>query len=151
MDLKYAEIQEGEHNYINCAKITKEDAFEIILENSLRTIEEGSVSEHCDKFSFPQNFKEVVKNLLGRDKVYCTLLPSPDHFVDNKWVKELTTLSFRSQEINGFAKKVNEFLLKDATIYIYSYYVMTVDKYVDDDLTIPEPWFWYRIAIKFGE
>jgi len=149
MDLKYAEVQEGEEFFLNHSKIKKEDAFEIVLENSLRTIEEGSVSAFSDKFSFPQNFKEVVKKLLDRDKVYCATVPCPAHFVNNKWIEELTTLSFRSQEINGFAKKVNEFLLKDATIYIYSYYVMTVDKYIDDDLTIPEPWFWYRLAIKF--
>ena len=49
------------------------------------------------------------------------------------------------------AKKVNEMLLRKATVYIYSYYVMTVDKYIDDDLTIPEPWFWYRLAIKFNK
>lgn len=143
MDLKYAEVQVGEKVFLNHSKIKKEDAFEIIKDNSLKIIEEGSVSQFSDKFSFPLNF-DVVEKLLGREGVYCA--------TDlNLKAEELTTICFKSQEINGMAKKVNEMLLRKATVYIYSYYVMTVDKYIDDDLTIPEPWFWYRLAIKFNK
>ena len=39
MDLKYAEVQVGEKVFLNHSKIKKEDAFEIIKDNSLKIIE----------------------------------------------------------------------------------------------------------------
>jgi len=155
MDLNYACVEtksaEGKlSTYLNHSKIKEEDAFEIIKQNSLDAIKEGTESGLGEKMSFPVNF-DVLKKLLARKGVYCTPVPSPNHFKGNKFIQELTTLQFKSRELNGIAKKVNELLLQGAKVYIFSYYVMTIDKYIDDELTISEPWFWFRLASRIDK
>jgi hypothetical protein len=147
MDLKYAHVKVGDESLLNHTKIKKEDAFEIIKENSLKIISESSMVEFGDKCSFPANF-DVVKNLLLHENVYATPTIDFNQFKGNKLIGTYSVSTMRSNEQSGLVKDVTKFLSRGFEIYIHSYYIMNVDRYIDDELTLSEPWFWYRIGFK---
>jgi len=148
MDLSYAMVKVGDDYVLNSKKIKLEDAFEVIKENSLKTINEASMlMELGNNSSFPQNF-DIINNLLKREVVYATPHISFHQFKGEKLLGEYPVSTFRSKDVCGLGNDVLKFLERGLEIYIYSYYIMSVGRYIDDELTIQEPWFWYRMGIK---
>jgi hypothetical protein len=147
MDLTYAQVKVGNKKLLNHTKIKKEDAFEIIKENSLKIISESELVTFGDKCSFPPNFN-VIKGLLEHKGVYVTPDLTFNHFEGKKFIGEFTVSTLKSGEVHGIVKDVMKFVERGLTVYIHSYYIMNVDRYIDDELTLQEPWFWYRIGFK---
>lgn len=146
MELDYAIIQyEGEF-LLNPKKIKREDAFEIIKENSLKIISEGSNTDEGNKISFPQNF-DIIKILLTRSGVYAAKDIVFNHFKDDKYIGHINLSTMKSGGVDGILKDVDKFIDRGLNVYIHSYYIMSVDKYIDDDLTLEESWFWYKIGL----
>jgi len=146
MDLTYASVKVGGKSVLNHSKISKEDAFNIIKDNSLQIVEESSEIQFGDKYSFPYNF-DVIKNLLEHECVYATPNINFNHFDGEKFIGEFMVHTLKSSEMTGIVKDIVKYLSRGLNVYIHSYYVMEVDRYIDNELTIHEPWFWYKIGI----
>lgn len=147
MDLTYAKVKVGGMELLNHSKITKEDAFEIIKENSLKVIEESSKIEFSDECSFPANF-DIIKGLLSLENVYASPNTLYNHFNGEEFIGEFPMSMIKSGNMAGILQDVKKFLSRGLTVYIHSYYIMKVDRYIDDELTVQEPWYWYRIGFR---
>lgn len=146
MDLSYAKITVGDDFLINHSKINKQDAFELIKQNSTQIIEDSLKNEFSDKCYESPNF-EVVKKLLGYEGVFAAADVKVKHFNEDVPITDLNIRYLKSPDANGIVKEVNKYLSRGLCVYIHSYYVMDVDRYIDDELTVQEPWFWYGIGI----
>lgn len=147
MDLSYAIVNVEGKELLNHSKITKEDAFEVIKQNSLNIIKEYSKTEFSDKCYLPKNF-DIIKTLLNKNNVYASPNNDFNHFNKEKFVGKFNIFSIKSGNTSGIIKDVEKFLSRGLAVYIYSYYIMEIDRYIDDELTVQEPWYWYRIGVK---
>jgi len=147
MDLTYATVIVEGKELLNHTKITKEDAFEIIKQNSLQVIKESSETEFSDECSLPINF-DAIRGLLEEENVYVSPGETFNHFEDSKFIGKFQLSTIRSGEIRGIIRDVKKFLGRGLNVYIHSYYVMKVDRYIDEELTVQEPWYWYRIGFR---
>lgn len=146
MELNYANVKVGNELLLDSTKIKREDAFEIIKNNSLDIISEGSALEIENKISFPKNF-DIIKILLNRNGVYVAPNIVFNHFKDDKFIGKVNVSTMKSGSVDGILKDIDKFVDRGLNVYIHSYYIMSVDKYIDDDLTIEETWFWYKIGL----
>lgn len=147
MDLTYSKIKVDGVELLNHSKITKEDAFEIIKQNSLQIVEKSSEVEFSDECVFPSNFN-VIKGLLDNENVYASPDTSYNHFKDKEFVGKFPTTTIKSNDVNGILYDVKKYLSRGLTVYIHSYYIMKIDRCIDDELTVREPWYWYRIGFR---
>lgn len=146
MDLTYAIVEIEGIKRLNHTKITKEDAFEIIKQNSLQVIEESQEVELSDECFFPQNF-DVIKALLNYDGVYASPDETYEHFQDEAYINTFPVSTMRSGNPDGIYQDVKKYLSRGLAVYIHSYYIMEIDRHIDDELTVQEPWYWYRMGI----
>lgn len=147
MDLTYATVLFEGKELLNHTKITKEDAFEIIKQNSLQVIKESSEIEFSDECSLPPNF-DVIMGLLEEEDVYASPGYTFNHFEGNNFIGKYQLSTIRNGEINGILRDVKKFLGRGLTVYIHSYYIMKIDRHIDDELTVQESWYWYRIGFR---
>ena len=147
MNLDYALVKVGGKKILNHSKIKNDDAYEIVKNNTLVIISESEASEHGDKCMLPKNF-DVLKGLLSQKNVYAVPGNNFNHFSGKNFIGEFPLSVIKSKDIFGITKDVSKFLERGLAVYIHSYYIMNVDRYIDDELTVNEPWFWYRIGLK---
>lgn len=147
MNLDYALVNVDGKFLLNHEKITKEDAFEIIKENSLKVILDSEKEEFSDKCSIPPNF-DAIKALLDHEGVYAASTTKINNFQDEKNIGEISISIMKSGDVHGIVKDVMKFVGRGLNVYIHSYYIMNADRYIDDDLTVKESWFWYKLGFK---
>ena len=70
-----------------------------------------------------------------------------NHFNDETFLGEFSTSSFKVGQ-RGILEDVSKYVERGAEIYLHSYYIMTVDNVVDEDLSITEKYYWFKIGLK---
>ena len=146
MNLDYAIVCVGDKKILNHTKIKKEDAFEIIKQNSLNVVKNESI-EHGDEFSFPVDFDLEIKKILELKNVFATPYEQYSQFSGDEFIGEFFVSAFKIGAKN-IIDEVKKYVDRGAEIYLHSYYIMTVDTHIDDELTVTKPYFWFKIGLR---
>jgi hypothetical protein len=144
-ELHATEYIDGNKHRYNKRHLSKEASIYFFLENCKECLKRGT-----GDYFLPDDLEEITNELFSLNNVYVALYPWDDYFnKEGEFVTECSTHCYKSLSSREVVNSVKSYLeKKDAVIYMYSYYGIMADIFVDNEKNNVKTYWWRMITKK---